>query len=212
MKENKHLIYVYGKGRYEDEYITFGVEPDELLHDYDAYEKFIKNCENAVRKEDRYTAYVGEMKKAGLTRCAVLGNLEEDSKVKIEMHHGPIFNMFDICDIVTKAVIKRGQLKVITEFDIADLVLEEHRLGNIMTVMLSKSVHKGSHPKFGKSVFVDIKATVGRIDRFIDRWIDGMEDEHIDMIRRYINECKRAENQTMDNDLFATAERLLRFK
>lgn len=210
MKQN--LIYVYGTGRYDEEYLTFGVDPKDLLGDYDAYEKFIKTCENAVRKEDRYTAYVGEMKKAGMRRCAVLGNLEEDSKVKLEMHHGPIFNLFDICDIITKATLKRKSIPVITEFDIADLVLEEHRLGNIMTVMLSKSVHRGNHPKNGPSVFIDIKATVGRIDRFIDRWHDGMEKEHHEMIQRYIEECHNAENGTFDNDLFATADRLLRFK
>lgn len=208
----KNLIYIYGKGRYEDDYITFGVEPDVLLSDYDEYSKFIKHCEDCVRKEDRYTAYVGEMKKAGLTRCAVLGNLEEDSKVKLEMHHGPIFNLFDICDIVTKAMIKRGTIPVLTEFDVADLVLEEHRLGNIMVVMLSKSVHKGGHFKSGKNVFVDIKATVGRIDRFIDKYHDGMEAEHREMVSRYIYECKRSGGQTIDNDLFATADRLLRFK
>ena len=206
------LIYVYGTGDYDDEYITFGVEPNELLSDYDQYEKFIKDCENAVRKEDRYTTYVGELKRAGMTRCAVLGNLEEDSKIKLEMHHGPIFNLFDICDIVTKATIKRKSIPVLTEFDIADLVLEEHRLGNIMVVMLSKSVHKGGHSKSGKNIFIDIKATVGRIDRFIDRYSDGLTHEHKEMISRYVWECKRANNETFDNDLFATADRLLRFK
>lgn len=206
------LIYVYGTGKNSDEWITFGVDPEELLSDYDLYEKFIKDCENAVRKEDRYSTFVGEMKKAGMKRCAILGNLEEDSKVKLEMHHGPIFNLFDICDIVTKATLKRRSFQVVTEFDIADLVLEEHRLGNVMTVMLSKSAHRGNHPKHGPSIFIDIKATVGRIDRFIDRWHDGMESEHREMISRYIKECKNAENGTFDNDLFATADRLLRFK
>ena len=208
----KDLIYVYGTGIFEEDYITFGVRKKDLLADYDDYERFIKHCEDCVRKEDRYTAYVKEMKEAGLTRCAILGNIEEDSKVKLEMHHGPIFNLFDICDIVTRACLKRGTITPLTEFDVADLVLEEHRLGNIMTVMLSKTAHKGGHPKSGRNIFVDIHATVGRIDRFIDRWEDGMQEEHIEMITRYIEECKRAGGETRDNDLFATADRLLRFK
>ena len=49
-------------------------------------------------------------------------------------------------------------------------------------------------------------------DRFIDRWEDGMQEEHVEMITRYIEECKRAGGETRDNDLFATADRLLRFK
>ena len=80
----KDLIYVYGTGNFEEDYITFGVRKKDLLADYDDYERFIKHCEDCVRKEDRYTAYVKEMKEAGLTRCAILGNIEEDNKVKLE--------------------------------------------------------------------------------------------------------------------------------
>lgn len=205
-------IKVYGKGKYKKDYITFGIDPDTILYDYDQYVKFIKGCENIVRKDDRYTAYISELKSAGLTKCAILGNLKEDTKVKLEMHHGPIFNLFDICDIVTKALVKRKKLRIITTFDVADLVLEEHRKFNIMTVMLSKTPHKGNHNKQGKNVFVNIKSTVGRIDRFIDNYFDGLEDEHIEMIMHYLEELEKAGPDSVDNGLFDVGEKLARFK
>lgn len=212
MKERAQIT-IYGKGKHKDEYITYGADPTSILYDYDQYEKFIKGCEQMVRKEDRYTAYISELKKAGLTKCAILGNIEENSKVKLEMHHGPIFNLFDICDIVTKAMLKRGTIKELTTFDVANIVLEEHRLGNIMTVMLSKTPHKGNHNKRGsKSIFVNIKATVGRIDRFIDRWEDGMEAEHWEMVLHYLEELNKAGPDSVDNGLMETGEKLLRFK
>lgn len=206
------LITIRGTDKFDSEYITYGAEADRILHDYSEYEKFVKGCEHAVRKEDRYTSYIAELKKAGMTRCAILGNIKEDSKVKLEMHHGPIFNLFDICDIVTRALLRRGLVRDLTTYDVGHLVLEEHRLNNIMIVMLSKTVHRGGHNKKGpRSIFVDIKATFGRIDRFIDKYTDGMEEEHWSYLERYIRELKKT-NGTVDNGLFDTAEKLIRFK
>lgn len=203
------LTKVFGTGKFEDKFITFGADPDVLLHDYDEYEKYVKGCEHCVRSDDRYTAYVSKIRQSGFNHCAILGNIDVDknSKVKLEMHHGPIFNLFDICDIVLKASLKRGTFEELTTFDIGDLVLTEHEKDNIMIVMLSKTAHKGGH----QNIFIDIKATVGRIDRFIDRWEDGMEQEHFDYITRYIEECKKVEG-SVDNGLFETADRLKSFK
>lgn len=210
---SKEPIRIYGRGKFKKESIVFGADQSEILYDVKEYERFIKSCEHAVRKDDRYTAYIGKLKEGGMNRCAFLGNIKEDDMVKLEMHHGPIFNLFDICDIVTHAMLKRKSLTDLTTFDIADLVLEEHRLNNIMIVMLSKTVHKGNHNKKGsRSIFVNIKATFGRVDRFIDRWSDGMEDEHWDMIIHYMEELEKAGTNSVDNGLMETKKRLERFK
>lgn len=199
-------IQVRGTGRHSDEFLNYYASKEVTLNDYDEYEKFIKGCEHAVRKDDRYNAYLAKLKSNGLDFCAVLGNLKEDNKVKLEMHHGPIFNLFDICDIVTRAMFARGE-KRITTFQVAKRVLEEHERDNIMIVMLSKSPHKGGH----FNVFIHIKSTVGRIERFIDRYHDGMTNEHWGYITRYIEQCKKVEHTT-DNGLFDTAKRLKVFK
>lgn len=207
-------LRIYGTGKYSDEYISFEAEADDLLHDYDRYEKYVKGCEDAVRNDDRYTAYIAKLKEGGLTKCAIMGNLPDDNpKIKIEMHHGPIFNLFDICDIVLRALFNRG-VKNITTFMVADLVLTEHESDNIMIVMLSKPVHMGGahNKKTNRGIFVDITATFGRIDRFLDNWGDGLQSEHKRYIQRYIDECRNAAGKSIDQGLFDVAENIESFK
>lgn len=207
-------LIIHGTKRYEDDYISFEIEPDDLLNNYERYERYVKHIEAIVRGDDRYTSYIAKLKQGGLTRCAVLGNLPtDDPKIKVEMHHGPIFNLFDYCDIVLKASLNRGE-DTLTSFDIADRILIEHEMDNIMIVMLSKPVHmEGAHnKKSNKGLFVGIEATFGRLDRFIDRWADGMEREHEQYIDKYINECRHAKGKTLDQGLFDVADKLASFK
>lgn len=207
-------LRIYGTGIHSDEYVSFEAEADDLLRDYDRYEKYVKGCEAMVRSDDRYTAYISKLKSGGMDKCAIMGSLPTDEpKLKIEMHHGPIFNLFDICDIVLRANLLRGN-QAITTFDIADMVLTEHEKDNIMIVMLSKPVHMGGahNKRSNKGIFIDIKATFGRLDRFIDNWHDGMEREHRGYIRRYCEECRRAEYRSQDQGLFDVAEKMESFK
>lgn len=213
-KEKFEPLRTYGTGYYSDEYISFEIEGKDLLNDYERYERYVKHIRDLVRGDDRYTAYIAKLKAGGLTRCAIMGNLPvDDPKIKVEMHHGPIFNIFDYCDIVLKAMINRGEQRL-TSFTIADLVLTEHEMDNIMIVMLSKPVHKeGAHNYHSnKGIFVDVKATFGRLDRFIDRWGDGMEKEHIGYIEKYIQECRKANGKTLDQGLYDVADQLASFK
>ena len=202
------MISIHGNGKHKDDILTYGVTKD-ILNDYDEYIHFIKGCESMVRKDDRYTHYVGKIRNAGFNHCAILGKMD-DPEVTLEMHHGPIFNLFDICDIVAKAMIKRAKKdQAITTYEVADTVLCEHEKDHIQVVMLSKTAHKGNHNN-SRGIFVNIKATFGRIDKFIDDWQDGMESEHYQYIEKYIAECKKAKG-SIDNGLFDTAERLMEF-
>lgn len=208
MAQKHEALRVYGRGPYADEYVSFEAEREDLLEDYDRYTAYVKGIEAMVRDDDRYVDYIAKLKQGGLDRCAVMGNLPTDNpKLKVEMHHGPIFNLFDICDIVLKACLKRGMTDI-TTFKIANLVLKEHEDDNIMIVMLSKPVHhSGVHNKrSNKGVFVDVGSTFGRLDRFIDRWGDGMESEHEKYLSIYIAEAKKAQGQTMDQGLYDLGE------
>ena len=206
-------IYICGDGEHSDKFMTIEALPEKLLSNYDEYVKYVKGCEAMVRDDDRYTAYIAKLKSGGFDTCAVMGKLPTDNKkIKIEMHHGPIFNLFDYCDIVLKALLKDGR-KDITTPKIADIILDEHEADTIMVVMLSKFVHKGGahNLKSYKGLFVDIKSTFGRIDRFIDKWSRGMESEHYQYIEKYMKECKKASGKTLDNGLFDVADRLKNF-
>ena len=141
----------------------------------------------------------------------MLGDLKEDSKTKLEMHHGPVFTLFDVCEIVLKHMFKIG-IKDITTFKVADLVLTEHENDNIQIVMLSKGVHKGKHNYLSRhDIFIQIKASVGRVDRFIHNYEGGMDRAHYEALSRYVDLCKKYP-ESIDNGLFDTSENLVSFK
>lgn len=50
MSKKKEPLYVWGRGRHEDDKLAFGADPEAILHDYDLYTKFVKGIEHAVRK------------------------------------------------------------------------------------------------------------------------------------------------------------------
>lgn len=207
-------LRVYGTGDSADEYISFECEKEDILSDYDLYSHFIKKTEQVIRLDDRYTNYIAKLKKNGLDRCAIMGNMPDaGSKLKVEMHHGPIFNLFDLCDIVLKASLLRGETDI-TSFDISDRILREHEKDHIMIVMLSKPVHMGGahNKKSHKSIFIDISATFGKLDKFIDEWGDGMEEEHFTYIRKYCDACRAAQGHSLDQGLFDVAESLASYK
>lgn len=214
-KKRAHVpLRISGVNEYSEEYIAFERERSDMLEDYDRYSDFIKKTEQVIRLDDRYTRYISKLKKNGLDRCAIMGNMPDaGSKLKVEMHHGPIFNLFDLCDIVLKASLLRGE-DDITSFDISDRILTEHENDHIMIVMLSKPVHMGgAHNKRShKSIFIDITATFGRLDRFIDNWGDGMEEEHFTYIRKYCEACRAAQGHSLDQGLFDVADRLASYK
>lgn len=196
-----------------DKYNVLGFYADvsELFRDYTEFELFIKGCEHAVRTDKRYTSYISKLKSNNMIRCAILGNLKENEKNKMEMHHGPIFTLFDICEIVFRDMAINNK-KEITTFKVADIVLTEHEKDNIQIIMLSKGVHKAKHNLLNrKDIFIHIRSSIGRIDRFIDRHHDGMQVEHFESMERYIRLCKK-HPESIDNGLFDTANRLLSFK
>lgn len=202
---------IYGIGKHEDEYIQFEADRDVLLHDYDHYEKYVKGCEFCVRNDDRYKAYISKLKSAGYNNCAVFGDVVEKGgdKLKLEMHHGPLFNLFDYCNIVLKYHLVRDDMKSITTYDIGSEVLDCHEKDWIMISMLSKTAHVGAH---FSDLFIDIKATIGRVDKFIDHYAEGMSNEHWEMIERYLKACKEADHKTTDQSVFDVADKLKKFK
>lgn len=152
----------------------------DTFFDEKSYIKFIKAVENIVRTSDEYTEYKANlMTYYGLDKCAILGNIQskDDSGSRrdslIEMHHGPIFTLFDVCDIILSTLIKQD--KNITTFLLARRVLEEHFLNNIQVVMLSQTVHELVHK--GK-IFIHPNQAFGNIEAFMNRYNLGITDEH----------------------------------
>lgn len=162
----------------------------EYFANLDNFVGFIKAVEKLVRTSKYYKRYIKYIKEdVGLKFCQVLSNVkqeDEDSLVEIEMHHGPILTLFDYISIVVDHMIYHN--KKITTFKVADIIVEEHFQNNIQIVMLSKTVHEQVHEN---NVFLSTKHGFGDINTFIKKYKDGLSDEMIDKINRYIELCEK---------------------
>lgn len=170
------------------ECISFYKDRD-YFDDVANYSKFIKAVEKTVRTSDDYSAFVGYIKnELGVNFCQVSSKIYESSdpgaKVTIELHHGPLFTLYDICSVITNYFI--ANKKKITTFRVADQVLEEHFALRVQCVMLSKTNHEGVH---NRDIFLHLNQGIGDIDAFIKMYTKYLEDEQKFKIWNYINLC-----------------------
>ena len=167
------------------------------FYDPKIYINYIKNIEKEIRTSEEYKTYIGYLKnEIGLDYCSVFGNVT-DEKANIEMHHGPIFTLFDIVAIVIEHYIVNNL--PISTFEIAKIVMQEHYENHIQIVMLSKTAHEAVHA--GK-IFISPAQAFGDINPFIEKYGDGMTQEQIDTYNKYLEIAKV--NRTTDNGIFRT--------
>lgn len=162
------------------------------------YIKFIKATEKIVRTSDYYKDYISYIKSdIGLNFCSIFHNINDDiEKADIEMHHGPILTLFDYCDIIACHMIANNE--VLTTFTLANRVIDEHFENNVQVVMLSKTAHQLVHA--GK-IFIHPKQAFGNLNRFLSKYISGLDKEQIDTINTYIDMSDDLEKSS-DNGIF----------
>lgn len=158
----------------------------DYFFNIDNYIFFIKAVERLVRSSTYYSRYIAHLKKdKGLDFCQVKGNIQEDEetgkKELIEMHHGPILTLFDCVAIVTDYLIYKKEK--ITTFKVADIIIDEHFNYNIQTVMLCKTVHEQVH---ANNIFLNMKQGFGNINKFLEKYSEGIQPEQIYKINKYI--------------------------
>ena len=162
----------------------------EYMSNLESSNRFIKKTEQLVRRNDRYSKYIYELKtKKGLNHCQVLSHLT-DKDCTIEMHHGPIFTLYDICDIMIDHFLRKGW--EITTYDIADKVLDEHWANRIQVVMLSISVHQDVHDR---EIFISTDQAWGNLTEFLKRY--KLSPELREKYNRYMDRC-----QVMDSTAY----------
>lgn len=155
---------------------------EEYFSNYENYVNFVKGCEKLVRTNDRYSKYINYLKKeVKLNKCQVLRNVT-DEDASIEMHHGPIFTLFDICAIVLEYyLLKKWKISTMR---IADTVLDEHQANRIQVVMVSTTVHEEIH---NGDLFINYHQAFGDINAFLKKYKDAISDEYREQLNRYID-------------------------
>ena len=157
---------------------------EDYLSNYDNYVGFVKGIEHTVRNNDRYKKYINYLKKKiKLNKCQILKNVT-DEDASIEMHHGPIFTLYDVCAIVLEYYIMKGWK--ISTFSVADTVLEEHMRNRVGVIMVSTTMHEEIHEK---NIFIHYKQAWGDLNAFTKKYADAMSDEYREQLNRYIDRC-----------------------
>lgn len=163
-------------------YILPFYKTKEYFANLEVYNSYVKEIEKLVRTDDRYNKYIAYLKnQVKLNKCQVLHNLTDDD-VSIEMHHGPIFNLYDYCSIVLEYfILKNWQ---ISTFKIANVVLDEHQRNHVQVVMLSTTIHEEVHTR---NLFINYRQAHGDLNAFIKKYGIAFTEDHKEKLNRYID-------------------------
>jgi hypothetical protein len=171
-------------------YLPFDKSPLDL-GDPKIRNSFIKSVEKLVRTSKLYKRYINYLKTdVGLTHCSVFGNIksEKGDKTKIEMHHGPIFTLYDYVSIVLEKHLVEMDNDLNT-FDIAAEVLDLHKRKLVQTVMLSQSVHNAMDNK-KLAPFIPLDMTFGNLKGFIEEYGQYFSPQNRADLKKYFMNYK----------------------
>jgi len=162
--------------------------------------KFIKDVESLVRKSKEYSRYIAYLKnEVGLRSCALFHNID-DSVAPIEMHHGPIFTLYDISEIQIAHMFVHGE--AINSMSVANNVLKDHFDNIIQVTMLCEMAHKGVH-SFAKTkdskFFLSADGSFGDFRKFVEKYKDSLTVQHVAKIKNYFklyNEYSETKNSS----------------
>jgi hypothetical protein len=164
---------------------------------------FVKGVERLVRQSDKYSKYISYLKKeCKLNRCMVLKDVTDDD-ADIEMHHGPILTLFDVCAIVTEYFILK-QWKT-TTFRVAKQVLQDHHDNMVQVVMLSSTVHEEVH---AHNIFINYHQAWGDLNKFIDKYRAAIGMDYRYKINQYLEKCLL--NDTDDHEILSLSQSLFK--
>ena len=182
---------------------------NEYFFDDASYSKFIKEVETMVRTSKDYAHFVGYIKNTlGMNFCEVLSKVQESDNVEVEMHHGPIFTLYDICEVILNWFLKNGQR--INTFRVANKVLDEHYALHVQVIMLSKTMHEAVH---NKDIFMHYNQAIGDLNAFIKEYTPYLTDEQKYKIFQYAELCKNpAFSKSFDTNRLVASLSLLTTK
>lgn len=170
----------------DDPYSTIMYYKDkEYFSDDVLYSRFVKNVETMVRTSKEYAAFISYIKNIlGINFCQVFSKIY-DTDATVEMHHGPIFTLYDIVSIIVNWFL--AQNRKITTFRVANKVIEEHFELRVQVIMMSITPHEAVH---NRDIFNHFNQGIGNANEFLELYQAYLDDEHKYKIWNYIEMCK----------------------
>lgn len=171
--------------------------PRDYFVDDAAYKGFVKDVERMVRTSDDYKVFVNWVKNVlGINFCQVSSKII-DGDATIEMHHGPIFTLYDYVAVILNDFIQKGEK--ISTFRVARQVIIEHFSLRVQVVMLAVTNHEAIT---NRDLFLNIRQGIGNVNEFIKRYAHAFDDEQKYKIWSYLNFSSA--NQTFDTGILDT--------
>lgn len=156
---------------------------------------FINAVEKQVRNHEDYKHFLYIIKSVlGLDFCQVFSKIHDKVDATVEFNHGPIFTLYDICEIALMRFIKTGQR--INTFRVANFVLDQHYEMKINGVMMAVTPHEAFH---NGDIFVNIDQHIGDVNAYIAENHLYFTEEIKYKIHKYIQLCK--ENRSFDKGI-----------
>ena len=159
-------------------------------------EKYIKTCENVIRKSMEYKDYIKFLRdNMDMDECIILSNLKSENgkKYHIEIHHEP-FTLFDIVETVITKRLENGES--INALNVADEVMDLHYSGVIglvpLTVTMHELVHKGR-------IFIPLQFIYHRYNEFFAEYEEYMNESLKEKIEAKVNLSLHTEDLVSDS-------------
>jgi hypothetical protein len=169
--------------------------------------KFIKDVEAVIRGSKEYSRFIRYLKEdVGLRSCSILTEVD-DSLAPIEMHHGPIFTLYDIVEIQISYLYKNNM--PINSCTLAHNILKDHWDRIIQVVMLCKTAHIGVHnfnngKETDKKYFLTSDSSFGNINEFISKYHNAFTIDHYNKIKNFIYQYNiyKSKKENKKDELF----------
>ena len=166
--------------------IEFGLSLDNK-YDFEEYYEFLNSATNLFRKSKFYKHYKGYLYSLGINKCAFhpyIENTNEDEVATLEMHHC-MLNIYDIAALITEHYLNSlPESQVLTEFDLAEIIRNEHKNNNIPIVFLCKDCHKKYHNSY---LYVEPDQIFGNYIELLFKYKRGWNITLLEKVYRYLN-------------------------
>ncbi len=154
----------------------------DTVNDPERYKSFLKNAERRFRASREYKLYKSYLMDLGFDHCQILGNIESDDNVDIELHHN-ILNLFDICILISEHML--NTVGYISTFDLIQLLIMEHFNNRVGVVFLSTTAHElyTNNP----NAYIPPSMTFGKWWELLEKYKYGITFEIAKKLVEYIN-------------------------
>lgn len=163
----------------------------DTLIDVEVYRNFLKNAIQRFRHSRTYKNYKGFLMGLGLDKCQFHGNITAEM-ASIEMHH-TIITIYDIAIIITEHLLNTHGM--ITTFDLAQAIRQEHIDHKIPLTMLSLTPHQLFHNN--EDFYIHPDMAFGNWYEFLQKYHTGITQDIAFKILFYV---KRAIDEEGSND------------